>query len=221
MQSQQPIGRAAKGLSGYGQLTIFLIPIGIATNFVGGQIATLLKLPMYLDCIGTILVGALCGGLPGALVGLVSNLLNSITSPTLLPFALINILVGLLAGWLSRLGVFRSLAKTLVSSLGFSLIGAGLGGLITIIVFGGLGGNGVAIITGALRALGFGLVPAVYISSFPADVLDKLVTVLIVFFVLARVPTRLLVKVPLGAVYLGRRRRHVIEIPDDDLALEV
>ena len=73
------------------KLVIFLIPIGIAVNFVGGQIAILLKLPLYLDAIGTIVVGALCGGVPGALVGLITNLLNAITSPTTLYLSLIHI----------------------------------------------------------------------------------------------------------------------------------
>lgn len=33
------------------KLTIFLIPIGIAINVVGGQLAILLKLPLFLDSI--------------------------------------------------------------------------------------------------------------------------------------------------------------------------
>ena len=38
-------------------LTILLIPIGVAVNVVGGNLASLLKLPMYLDTIGTIFTG--------------------------------------------------------------------------------------------------------------------------------------------------------------------
>ena len=47
------------------KLAIFLIPIGIAVNVVGGQLAVLLKLPVFLDSIGTFVVGALCGWGPG------------------------------------------------------------------------------------------------------------------------------------------------------------
>ena len=49
------------------KLTLFLIPIGVAVNFIGGQIAILLRLPLYLDGIGTIVVGALCGAFPSLL----------------------------------------------------------------------------------------------------------------------------------------------------------
>ena len=41
---------------GMDKLTLFLIPIGVAVNFIGGQIAILLRLPLYLDSIGTIVV---------------------------------------------------------------------------------------------------------------------------------------------------------------------
>lgn len=33
----------------WNKLTIFLIPIGIAVNVVGGQLALMLKLPVFLD----------------------------------------------------------------------------------------------------------------------------------------------------------------------------
>lgn len=204
----------------YGRLTIFMIPIGIATNFIGGQIAILLKLPMYLDSIGTILVGAVCGGLPGALVGLISNLINSITSPTLAPFAMLSILFGLLAGWLSKHGIFKSLWKTLLSSIPFALIGSILGGLITIWVFGGLSGSGGALIVGALVAAGMNINAAVFASGIPMDFLDKIPTVLIVFLILKRIPTRLFVKLPLGYVYLNKPaaadKTTTVEIDEDD-----
>lgn len=200
----------------YGRLTIFMIPIGIATNFIGGQIAILLKLPIYLDSIGTILVGAVCGGLPGALVGAISNLINSITSPTLAPFATLSILFGLLAGWLSKHGVFKSLWKTLVSAIPFALIGGVLGGLITIWVFGGLSGSGGALIVAALRATGMSINTAVFVSGVPMDFLDKIPTVLIVFLIIKRIPTRLFVKLPLGHIYLDKKTPAALTIHDDD-----
>ncbi|NVN00417.1 ECF transporter S component [Arthrobacter sp. SDTb3-6] len=210
----------------YGRLTIFMIPIGIATNFIGGQIAILLKLPMYLDSIGTILVGALCGGLPGALVGTISNLINSITSPTLAPYATLSILFGFLAGWLSKHGVFKSLWKTLLASIPFALIGSILGGLITIWVFGGLGGSGGALIVGALVAAGMDLNAAVFTAAIPMDFLDKIPTVLVVFLILKRIPTRLFVKLPLGYVYLNKAKTtsttsavNPVDDEDDELAL--
>ena len=211
----------------YGRLTIFMIPIGIATNFIGGQIAILLKLPIYLDSIGTILVGALCGGLPGAVVGLISNIINSITSPTNLPYAVLSVMFGVLAGWLSRRGVFKSLWKTLLSSIPFALIGGVLGSLITLWVFGGLTGSGNGLLIGALRALGMDTTSAVFVASVPSDFVDKVPTVLIVFLILKRIPSRLLVKLPLGSIYLKKKTpavtptvsNHVDGGDDDEITL--
>jgi energy-coupling factor transport system substrate-specific component len=38
-----------------------LIPVGVGINFVGGTLVTVLKLPIFLDTIGTILVALLAG----------------------------------------------------------------------------------------------------------------------------------------------------------------
>ena len=90
----------------FNKLTIFLIPIGIAVNVVGGQLAVLLKLPVFLDSIGTFVVGALCGGVPGALVGLGCGLINAISLPTLLPYTVIGVLFGFLGSFLAKKQMF-------------------------------------------------------------------------------------------------------------------
>lgn len=194
--------RTARYFKLYGRLTIFMIPIGVAINVVGGQLAILLKLPVFLDTTGTMLVGALCGGIPGAIVGVLTNALNSITSPTNFPYALIQIGIAFLAAFLSRRGVFRSFWKTLVSSLGFAAIG-GLGGaIITLILFGGFSGAGADFITAAFVAAGVPITTAVFLAAIPVALLDQLPQVLLVYLIIGRISTRLLAKLPLGSVYL-------------------
>lgn len=213
--------RLSRFFAGYGRLTIFMIPIGVATNFIGGQLASLLKLPIYLDSIGTVLVGALCGGLPGALVGAVANVINSITNPTTMAYALISVAIGLLAGWFSRAGMFLKFWKAMITVIPFALVGGAGGALITIWLFGGLTPSGNGVITAALHALGIDLNVAVFIAGVPFDLLDKFLTVVVVFLILRRVPRRLLTKLPLGGVYLRamRSRRITIDVEDDELAL--
>lgn len=94
--------------------TVILMPLAIALNIVLGQaVAAALKLPVYLDSIGTILVAALAGPLAGALTGLLSNLLWSYVvpppfqSPYAAPFALTAVVVGLMAGSFARWGWLR------------------------------------------------------------------------------------------------------------------
>ncbi|MEH7504470.1 hypothetical protein V7152_21055 [Neobacillus drentensis] len=186
------------------KLTVFLIPIGIAVNFIGGQIVLLLKLPLYLDSIGTIVVGALCGGIPGAVVGAITNLTISITNPTTLAYIWLNILFGLLAGFLAKRGIFKSLWKTIVASLGFAVIGGGLGATITILMFGGLGAGTTGMITGMLMTMGFSVEVGAFMSELFADLLDKIPTLLIVYFILKSIPMRTLVKLPQGELFINK-----------------
>ncbi|CAN5703671.1 hypothetical protein BH18CHL1_BH18CHL1_00450 [soil metagenome] len=94
--------------------TIVLMPIAIALNIILGQaVAAALRIPIYLDSIGTILVGALAGPIPGALTGLLANLLWTYVVPPPFhsdisgAFAIVAAAIGLLAGIFGRLGWLR------------------------------------------------------------------------------------------------------------------
>lgn len=108
---------------------IVLMPVAIAINIVlGYTIQTVLKLPIYLDSIGTILVGVLAGPLAGAATGILSNLIwqyaPGIGGGTIGPFAITAGVIGLLAGLWGYLGVFRSRPASGTQLLGAALIGA-------------------------------------------------------------------------------------------------
>lgn len=91
--------------------TLVLIPIAIAINIAIGQLVYLLKLPIYLDSIGTVLVGAIAGPWAGALTGALSNLLWGVlpvvTNTFAVPFFYVALVIGLLAGYFGRQGVFE------------------------------------------------------------------------------------------------------------------
>jgi energy-coupling factor transport system substrate-specific component len=94
--------------------TIVLMPIAIALNIVLGQaVGAALKIPIYLDSIGTILVGALAGPIPGALTGLAANLIWTYVVPPpfhsdiAAAFAITAAAIGLMAGVFARFGWMR------------------------------------------------------------------------------------------------------------------
>ena len=94
--------------------TIVLMPLAIAINIILGQtVAAALKIPIYLDSIGTILVGALAGPIPGALTGFGANILWTYVVPppfqgsASAAFAIVAAVIGLLAGVFGRLGFLR------------------------------------------------------------------------------------------------------------------
>ena len=90
-----------------------LMPVAIAINIAVGSIAVALRLPIYLDSIGTVLVGALAGPWAGALTGILSNLIWSIlpvpggAGPTAAFFAPVAGVIGLMAGFWASRGVFQ------------------------------------------------------------------------------------------------------------------
>ena len=106
-------GRVASIASQFGLRTIVLMPVGIAINIVlGATVANAIKLPIYLDSIGTILVGVLAGPIPGALTGFLSNILWTYVPPPFqygpaAAFAVVATVIGLLAGLFGRVGALR------------------------------------------------------------------------------------------------------------------
>ncbi|MBQ2659283.1 MAG: ECF transporter S component [Erysipelotrichaceae bacterium] len=200
------------------KLAWFLVPIGVAVNFIGGTIILLLKLPIYLDSIGTIIVGALCGAWPGVIVGLISNILTAITSPNNLFYAPLNMAFGVFAAYLSKKGVFKKFIPTLLSSLGFAFIGGVIGALITWSLWGfDFGAGTTAIVVLPLwKALGSpeNQVTKFFIQvlgEFSCDLLDKAVTVIVCYFILKAFPTRFLSKLPLGPVYISDEEKALEE----------
>jgi hypothetical protein len=94
--------------------TLVLMPVAMALNIVlGTAVAGALKIPIYLDSIGTILVAALAGPLAGAATGFLSNVIWTylapppFQSPFAVPFAVVAVVVGLLAGTFARWGWLR------------------------------------------------------------------------------------------------------------------
>src|SRR5919199_5095679 len=108
---------------------IVLMPVAIAINIVlGYTVQQVLKLPIYLDSIGTILVGVLAGPIPGALTGILSNVIWQyapvIGGGTIGPFAVTAGVIGLMAGLWGYLGVYRSRPARGSALYGAAIVGA-------------------------------------------------------------------------------------------------
>ena len=119
--------------------TIVLMPLAIAINIILGQtVAAALKIPIYLDSIGTILVGVLAGPIPGALTGFLANILWTYVvpppfqGPASAAFAIVAAVIGLLAGAFGRLGFMRPRPNRSVGQLV-------LGGIVALAIVGLMG----------------------------------------------------------------------------------
>ena len=104
------IARRARDLS---TAVLSLMAVAIAINITVGSLTAALRLPIYLDSIGTVLVGALAGPWAGALTGLLSNLVWSLlpipggAGPATAFFAPVAAVIGLMAGFWAGRGIFQ------------------------------------------------------------------------------------------------------------------
>lgn len=259
-----------------------LIPVSIAINIaLGSTVQQVLKLPVYLDSVGTVLTGVLAGPIAGLLTGALTNLIWAyvlpppLQSPTAGPFAITAAAIGLLAGLWGWLGVFRSrragdprsllaalaaavavaaviaytFSRAYTSPQGYSsvtgfdtrafdlselafvviivafvalaawvlfarrdagavlalaaglvtgLVAALISAPISAYVFGGVTGFGGDVMVAAFRAAGSSLYQATLQQGLLSDPLDKMITSLLVFLVLAAMPRRLIARFPNG-----------------------
>lgn len=261
---------------------LVLMPVAIALNIaLGSTVQQVLKLPIYLDSLGTILTGVLAGPLAGLLVGALTNLIWAYVLPPPLaapiagPFAVTAAVIGLMAGLWGQLALFRSRRATDPRALGAALVAAVivllvvaytfarayadpaafntvtgfdpavfgasqvafaivmlafaglaawalfvrrdagavmaiLAGLVTGIVaalvsapisayvFGGVTGSGTDLMVAAFRAAGANLYQATLQQGLLSDPLDKMITCLLAFLVLAGLPRRIVARFPNG-----------------------
>lgn len=176
-------------------LTLALIPVALALNIAGGQVLKSV-LPLYLDTIGTVLVGALAGPWAGLVTGLLSNYVWTLSGldANAIYFAPVGAAVGAMAGLLARRGAFRRVWTAGLGGLGTGVIAAILAAPIAAKVFGGVTGGATDLLVAAFREAGFGVMGAVAMQGAVSDPLDKALTFLIVFAVLRALPKRFLAR---------------------------
>ncbi len=177
-------------------ITLVMIPVAIAINIAVGTIIFNLRIPLYLDSIGTVLVGVLAGGWAGALTGLLANLVWGLSglNPQYTPFAAVAAVIGLLAGLFSDIGWMRQLWKVIVAGLITGLVAAVISAPIAAYVFGGVTGAGTDLVVAFFRGIGFGILPANFAQGVSSDPLDKAITFLVVYLILLVLPKRFLAR---------------------------
>jgi energy-coupling factor transport system substrate-specific component len=173
-------------------LAIVLIPVCIAINWVGRAVASTLKLPLFLDSIGTVLGGLLAGPWVGGLSGFITNLISSGTvDPIAAPYSIMSLLIGFAAGiagyyaWQNRRTGWLTLYLVvfLVASVGSTPLNIALYHGQSGVWFGDA-------IYAALVKSGSPVWLAAYCDEASSDLPDKLITVLLALLIYHRLPNR-------------------------------
>jgi len=177
--------------------TIVLIGIAIVINMVAGQLVSMLKLPIFLDSIGTVLVGLLAGPWAGGLSGLLTNLIwGIVSSPVAAAFSPVAMVIGIVAGLCAKYGLFRTWWLAIISGVIITIFNAVVAVPIRLYMFGGITGSGADFITSYMLALCNDLFGSVVVTVFTSNLIDKVVTSLIAWGIIKALPARTTDRMP-------------------------
>ena len=174
--------------------TIVLIPACIGINYLGKLFASLLKLPLWLDSIGTCIGACLGGPIIGAICGAANNLIYRLTTGDniTLIYALTSLGIGFVVGILARLGFMSSFPKSLITACGGGIAAVVISTPLNILFWGGTTGNvwGDALFA-ATQAAGLPVALGSFLDEVVVDVPDKLLTLIVVYLILKGLPKKL------------------------------
>jgi len=173
---------------------LILIALGAALNFSIGTIVYLIKLPIYLDSIGTILTVLLLA--PDRLAaffcawaaGWASLAVSGLVNPFLPWFALTDVAIALVAALLCvpAAKTFRNrlvedppfIGQVLLCGIVIGVVSAVISVPVVVYLFGGVTGSGSALVVAVFLKSGQHLMSAAMLSGLASDPPDKILQVL-------------------------------------------
>lgn len=162
--------------------------VATAVNIVLGIVTSTLKLPFYLDTLGTVVTAILLGPLPGAIVGALTNIITGfLYSLRDIPFLLVNVAVALIVGIAAKKFRF-TLITAIVCGLILSVVCPLIGTPIGILMYGGLTGTVSDILVMTLKNAGSSIFAASFIAKIANNLIDKVGTCLLAFFLVKSLP---------------------------------
>ena len=165
-----------------------LVSMAIALNVIGALVALGLRLPIYLDSIGTILIACLIGPKYAVMTGVYGSLVSGITfDPYSIYFAPVQISTGLLAGSMYNKGFLKG-KKTPLGVFIFTLPTSIISACIAAFLFGGVTSSGSSYIVQILSHFNVPMVVGVFVTQVITDYADKFVAVIIVALVVSAMP---------------------------------
>jgi energy-coupling factor transport system substrate-specific component len=183
---------AGSALGGKWPLLLATVPVGVLLNLGIGTLVHLLKLPLFLDAVGTVLVTILAGIPAGIATGVLSFLLGGLLVNPVMPYfsgtqAAIAIFVGLMA----RASFFRSVPRTVLTGILLGVVAAIVSAPVIVKLFGGITGSGSGVITAFLLAAGQSVIKSVFLTGVACEPVDKTLQCLLAFWLLRSLPRTL------------------------------
>ncbi len=173
---------------------IVLIPVAIGINYVGKLFASLLRLPLWLDSIGTMLAGMLAGPFVGAVSGAANNVIYGVTvDPISFVYALTSVAIGLTVGFLMMKNMIKNLPLAIFSGFVVAVVAAVVSTPLNVIFWEGQTGNlwGDALFA-FLMSKKTSIWLASFLDEFVVDIPDKVISMVIAYYIFKSLPKNLI-----------------------------
>ncbi|MCG3167167.1 MAG: hypothetical protein POELPBGB_02951 [Bacteroidia bacterium] len=170
-------------------LNIFSLWIIIAMVFLNISLATivqLLKVPIYLDAVGTICAVLLIGWRGGAIVGILSFTFMTISGfgPYHIYFSGTQVAIASFIYVMAYNKLFKSVLTVLLTGVLLGLIAAIVSAPVIVFLFGGVEGNGAGLITAFLIKTGHTIIQSVLLKGLSIEPFDKTIQCLIAYYLI-------------------------------------
>ena len=183
-----------KNKQGMTTYQISIIALGVVLNVLGALIALTLRLPIYLDSIGTVFIACLLGPKYGVLTGVLGSFVSGVTFDIYSLFIIpVQISTGYISGVMFKKGYLNGY-KIFLGVMAFAIPTSILSAIIVSIVFEGITSSGSSYIVQILSVFGISKVVGVFLTQVLTDYIDKFIAVLIVKYVISLIPKNVLNK---------------------------
>ncbi|MGM0215814.1 ECF transporter S component [Enterococcus sp. AZ109] len=185
-------------------LALLLIPVGVSLNVVGYQLSTILKLPVFIDQIGTMLVSMIAGPWIGLLTGLLGNVVSGMLNPIAIAFGFVSMSIGFVSGFFSRWKMYTNIIGLLIAVFILTIVSAFTAAIVTVFLFGGVTGAGTDLVTAVFLATGRELWNSVLSTNLISGTVNTVLNLAISWLIVRRIPNRFLVKLNYGEQYIKK-----------------
>lgn len=186
-------------------MALVLIPVGVSINVVGYQMSQILKLPIFIDQIGTILVSMITGPWVGMVTGLLGNVVNGMIYPTAFGYAIVSMLIGFVSGFFSRWKWYSNIVGVVIGCALLNVVSSVSAAVVTVFMFGGVTGAGTDLLTAVFVASGQALWNSVLTTNVISGTVNTIVNFAIAWIIVRRIPDRFLVILNYGLPYIKKK----------------
>jgi energy-coupling factor transport system substrate-specific component len=192
METEQAIKNVGSVESPKARQELALIPLGIALNLALGLLVHTLRIPLYVDAVGTVAITLLAGMRAGILVGVVSFAVWGIFNPVYFWFAGTQAAIAIYTHLVARGGGFRTWFRTVLAGIGLGIVAGVVSAPVIVALFGGITGSGASVVVAFLVASGKSILKSVVLSGLACEPIDKTIQCLLAVWLLRGLPQTLL-----------------------------